>query len=312
MNTKQENKNSAHLGSKRFLEDHVADVNSLPGYEPMKTELDASITKTQGIIRAQEMDKSGDTEVKVDLHDFAISKCMGLSRNMTAFALLGKKDKSLAQAVKLTTAVNRMADTALKEKLEGIVDLAEANKTDPLAVTYGVTGAAIDGARTALSNYLNMMPVPGQNIDEKKRLGRELDAQQRITDGILDEIGVLINMLMETKPEVCNGFFLSREIDDLGTRHMALMLLVKDSVTGTGIKSVRVALLQTAGELTDAGTDLMKSVKRTADKGWLYYKTLPTGTYELTLSMAGYVTQTVTVYVNEGVLTKTEVALVAL
>jgi hypothetical protein len=81
-----------------------------------------------------------------------------------------------------------------------------------------------------------------------------------------------------------------------------MQVLVKDAVTGEGIQKVMVVIEAANGEGTKqmSGADLAKNVKRTSKKGGFKLKSLPEGTYNLTASKPGFVTEVLTVNVVTG------------
>ena len=83
-----------------------------------------------------------------------------------------------------------------------------------------------------------------------------------------------------------------------------MQLLVLDAETREPLGLAKVIMKR------KGGTDLIKSVKRTGAMGGLYYNNLGDGEFECEISKTGYVTQTVTCFVNSGEMTKVEVLMV--
>jgi len=96
-----------------------------------------------------------------------------------------------------------------------------------------------------------------------------------------------------------------------GVRKLAVQCKFTDAVTGLGLKGVKAVFeLVTDAEMkTASGAELAKNVKISSAKGGLNIKTMVAGTYLVTVSKQGYVTQTATIYVNGGELTTVSMAL---
>ncbi len=63
------------------------------------------------------------------------------------------------------------------------------------------------------------------------------------------------------------------------------------------------------GKSLTSGPDLSKTVKIKSASGGFQLKSLPTGTYIFRVSYAGYTDQEITVYINEGVLSRVDMPL---
>lgn len=78
---------------------------------------------------------------------------------------------------------------------------------------------------------------------------------------------------------------------------------------GMGQKGVLLEIAEQAGDAKKASSELTKTVKRTSDMGGITAKALNDGTYLITATKPGFVTQTMQVYVSGGEMTKVVIEL---
>jgi hypothetical protein len=307
MNRRQENKHNMHVGVQTFVKDQMSVLSTLPDFGAVNARFDASVEHTKIAIRGQELDIKGSTVSKRDAQNTAIGSMMELSANVVAFALVGKKDKALAQAAKINSTTTQMGDSAMYEKFEGVYDLAEAHMAD--AAAYNVTPALLQRVREDLDRYERLLQVPENSIDKRAVFTRQIDEGQAATSEILKEMDALVKMLKVSNETVCDDYFRIRKIRDLGRGYLSMMIAVKHADTGEGLAAARIELLQQTGEEGKPLTNLLKQEKRSGRLGGARVKNLPAGTYLIRVSKAGFETQEMTVYVNEGEMTRVEVVL---
>lgn len=307
MNTYQENKHSTNLTSQAYLNAYATEASQLPAYDSKKGELDVNLAATGIIIKKQELDTSGVGLNKTSLRDAAIGKGIELSKKMVAFAKVNT-NVELEKKVKVNTSLKKMADTLLKEKLEGVYDLGVEYKVD--ATLFGVTDALLTGVQKAINSYFDSIPKPRLSVAELKELTKELKDLQKETDKIFDVIDALVDTVKETSPVFWQGYFNSRKIVNSGQRHLSMMVQVNDSVSGAGEKGVTLEIAEQAIEGKTAGSELTKTVKRTSTMGGVMLRGLNDGTYLITATKPGFVTKNITAYVSQGEMSKVLIELI--
>ena len=179
----------------------------------------------------------------------------------------------------------------------------------PEATLFGVTGTLLTELQADTAAYFEAIPKPRLSISDKKELNMELKNLQKKCDNNLDVIDALVDAAEEDQPVFWQGYYNVRKIVDFGRRHLAAKIQVNEAGAGIGLKSVELEITEQNGGVK-AGTDMTKTVKRTSEMGGCWIKGIAQGTYLIKASKEGYAAQTVTMYVNEGELTKVGIELV--
>ncbi|MFZ4549385.1 MAG: carboxypeptidase-like regulatory domain-containing protein, partial [Bacteroidales bacterium] len=159
--------------------------------------------------------------------------------------------------------------------------------------------------------YAAAVPQPKLGIDETKQITAALEGFFKKNDLILRKMDALVELEKASTPVFYQSYKNLRKVVVTGKGSLALKGLVKNATTGEGIPKVDVLIdLADDGRLK-ADTELHKNVKRTAAKGIFTLKSLPEGTYNLTIRKLGYATQVKTINVVDGELCNVVVDLVS-
>lgn len=294
------------LATLGFARENAAISDTLPSFSANVSLLGTNVG-AQGVILARlEADIRAVTESKgVDKQD-AIDTGLVLSKKLVALAKVSKNVElaRLASAPKL----DKMADGVLQAKLVQLNQLGVEYKA--AAAAFGVTDDMLDDQLSKALNFLEAIPKPRMSKSDVKKLNQEFTQLQKESVEILDVMDAIVDSEKETQPGFWQGYFNVRTIVDIGGRHLALKVQVNDAESGEGVGAVKLEFILQTSEGKEASTDLMKSVKWTGPKGISNVDTLDAGTYLIRASKEGYVTQTVTAYVNEGELTRVVIEMV--
>jgi hypothetical protein len=216
---------------------------------------------------------------------------------------------SLMGKVNLTlTDLKRLSDGKLLIRFENI--LSAGVQYLPTLLTYGVTQDILD-ADTDLVDVLR---------DEVKKFVRLQKDHKEVTKQIKEQFKVVIECMVpfdnmiESKrlsdPAFYSLYWTIRKVDHSPTSHISAKGKVFDEVTRQALTGAIVNVYSVPeGKSLSSGADLVKTVKVKSYGGGFNLKSLPTGTYIVTVSYAGYADQEVTIYVNEGNSTSFELAL---
>lgn len=309
MNTKDEARLSMYQAVIDFLKKNTEITGPLPQFAVIFLALEQNLGKL--VLLGQELssDRSGVTVSKNEQQTDIELRAANLSGKMVAYATLENNNELLA-LIKLTkTTLRKSKDNELVAHSLKLCDAAEAHLTDLAA--YLVTQDEITALRDLCASFLVIMPKPSENKKDKAGVLQSFKKLLKDTDALLAKLDAVMLIIRFTNTEFYDHYTSSRSIVNTGARKLALQCKVTDARTGQGLTAATVVFEPGNGTKAKAmsGPDLTKVVKIASAKGGINFKTLPAGTYEVTVSKEGYVPQTTTVYVNDGELTSVNVAL---
>lgn len=309
MNTKDEARLSMYQAVIDYLKKNAGITGPLPQFAVLFLALEQNLGKL--ILLGQELssDRSGVTVTKKDQQADIEMRSVNLSGKMVAFATL-ENNKELLTLIKLTkSTLHSSKDNELVAHSLKLCDAAEANL--PNLAAYDVTQVEITALKDLCASFLVIIPKPGESKKDKTEVLKAFKNLLKDTDALLAKIDAIMLIVRYSNPDFYAHYISSRIVVNTGARTLALQCKVTDALTGKGQAGATVVFEPGNGTAmkTKGGADLVKTVKKASVKGGLNLKTLPAGTYLVTVSKEGYVTQTVTVYVNDGELTTVNVAL---
>ena len=301
MTSLQESRFSMHLVSRDFLIQNATITATLPNYAGYFTAVQTGITQIQVIREQQEFDKTGITANKNLLKTNLIAQASDVSRKIVAYATFVNNTVLLNEVKYTESDLKLSADTILKDKCQVIYDRANANVA--ALSTYGVTPALLTAFLTTLNAYNVSIPKPRLGIADKKEATEQLAKLLKSVDDNFTKIDTLIEIVRTSQPNFYNEYKIARKIVETGVGSLAVKGKITDSVSGKGLKGATVNFRHT----TNKG---MKSIiKKTAEKGGFNIKSLPEGSYSVTVSKPGYKDSVVTVDVTNGELSVVDVEL---
>lgn len=309
MNTKDEARLSMYQAVIDFLKKNTEITVPLPQFAVIFLALEQNLGKLLTLGQELGSDRSGVTVTKKEQQADIELRSVNLSGKMVAYATL-ENNNDLLTLIKLTKSTLRKSkDNELVAHALKLCDAAEAHLGD--LATYNVTQDEITALKDLCASFLIMIPKPGENKKDKAEVLQAFKKMLKDTDALLAKLDAIMLIIRFTNTEFYDHYNSSRSIVNTGARKLALQCKVTDANTGKGLAGATVVFEPVNGTAmkTKAGADLVKNVKIASAKGGLNLKTLPTGTYLVTVSKEGFVPQTVTVYVNEGELTSVNVAL---
>jgi len=309
MNSKDEAKVSMYQAVLAFLEKHPEITATLPNCPELIAAIKLAIVNILGLGKELNSDRSGISDTKKEQSADLELKAADLSGKLTAYAT-HKKNYELLKLVKINISTLRKSrDNDLASHSLKLCDAAEPLL--PELVTYKVTQVETTYIRTLCAAFLDIIPKPKENVKDKAEVLLAFRKLMKETDAMFLEMDAIMLIVRYEKPEFYAHYTSSRVVVNTGVRKLAVQCKFTDAVTGLGLKGVKTVFeLVTDAEMKAAATaDLVKNVKKSSAKGGLNIKTMPAGTYLVTVSKQGYVTQTATIYVNEGELTTLTLAL---
>lgn len=290
-----------------------ADFTSLPNFNSLVTTLDGLVKNIRAQSRILEVSTQGYTEAKNLSREALIAVLHPPLKRVQAYSSI-IQDKVLQNSVKLTdTDIKRVWDDKLASVCRDIYSLCQAHSTG--LAEYGLTPGMLTQLKDAIDDYEEKLTGSPQYRGEQKAARLTLDNLfVEVSDLLKTKLDLLIEIIKHEKPETYTGYKYTRKIEMPGSRTMSLKGTVTDPATGEGVPKALITIVQThnGDGSTKAGADLMKNVKVAATKGGFQIKSLPAGTYTITVSKVGYTESTVTVYINDGELTKVNIEITAL
>ncbi len=294
---------SMFMAVRDFLTANATITATLPNYAGDFTAVQNGITSIQTIREQQEFDKTGIAANKNQLKTTLISQAMDVSRKVVAYALYVNNTVLLNEVKYSETDLKKSADTILKDKSQVIYDRANTNLA--ALATYGITAAILTSLQTAITNYNAAIPKPRLGINDKKQATAQLAVLLDTVDSNLLKIDSLAEIVRLTQVNFYNGYKNARRIVETGIGSLALRGSAIETQNGEPVTNATFTFnhngetLKTAmaGSSQDGNGTI---VKKTAAKGNFNIKSMPEGTYSVTVTKPGYKDKVVTVSVTNG------------
>lgn len=308
MTSEQESRFSMQLVTRDFLIVNAPITATLPNYAGFFTAVNNGITQIQVIREQQEFDKTGIAVNKTQLKTSLISLAIDVSRKVVAYATIANNSILLKEVKYTESDLKKSADTILKDRCQVIYDRANSNLA--ALATYGVTAAILTNLLNALTAYNTSIPKPRLGIADKKLATEQLAALLKSVDDNLAKIDALVEIVRITQANFYSGYKTARKIVETGVGSLSAKGKITDSVSGAGLKGATITFTsETGARNAKTGNAFVPVVKKSADLGGFNIKTLPEGSYNVTITKPGYKDAIVTVYVTNGELSVVDVVM---
>ena len=297
-----------HLKNLAVQNENAGKFETFTAYPALKSAIDKSIGEEQALAISQETRMRNSTSAKNFAKNAAVEYIIDLSKKVTAYAIV-TGNRTLLDRVKFTASkIKKSSDNKLVLIMETVLSTAGDNLENVLE--YGVTEEFLSEG----SNLLENLKAEMQNLllsnSEQKQLTVQLELQFKTTDALLITLDAMVETMRKSDPVFHRLYWNARKIKKTATSKVSVLGKVFDSITNTYLKKAKISIVSyDSSKALASGPDLQKTVKVTGAKGGFQLKSMATGTYLLTVSYAGYADQQVTVHINEGVLTRVEIAL---
>jgi hypothetical protein len=309
MQNVQENRLSMYLAVRDFLIPNSEITKDLPNYETYFAELQKAISEIQSIAEIQKSDTKGFAKQKLHLREKLIALTLDTSHKMNAFAKFSN-NLMLQSEVKMTRSnLLRATDTGLRDLSRIIYDKAvpylEALKE------YGVTQETQTELLDAINKYNASISGPRVAKTGTAQATKKLTLLFEKADQMLENIDTAIGIIKMSQANFYNGFKTAKKIVTTGTGTLALKAFAVESGNGVPIKGVKFTFKPDNVNMTLSGNPA-EIVKITAEKGSFIIKSMPQGTYTVSVSKPGYKEKIVSVVIADGEMTEMKVALESL
>ncbi|MEI7596839.1 MAG: carboxypeptidase-like regulatory domain-containing protein [Bacteroidota bacterium] len=306
MTTEQENKFSMQLTTRDFLTTNATITATLPNYAGIFTAIQTGITQIQSIREQQEFDKTGIAANKAQLKTSLIATAIDVARKTKAYATLTNNVVLLKEVDYTESDLKKSADTILKDICQVIYSRANANLA--ALATYGVSAATLTSLLNLLNSYSTWIPKPKLGIADKKIATEQLASLIKTLDDNFNKIDALVEIIRSTQPAFYSQYKNVRRIIASGSGSLSAKGKITDMASGDGLKGATITFMANADNKKTKAS-LLPIVKKSANMGGFNIKTLAEGSYNVTISKAGYKDAVVTVYVNNSELSVLDVAL---
>lgn len=312
MTNLQESRFSMYLSFRDWQVNYLTITNGLPNYTANSTILLNTIPQIQTISEQQKISKTGVTDNKNQLKETLVVLTADYARKLSVYAKF-TNNLVLAQEVNFSESkVRKSADTAVKDYAQIVYDRAQPIVAS--LATYGITAATQTALLNAINAYNASIGKPAAGKAETTQLTKQLVTLFDTAENALANMDASVEIVRLSQPNFYNGYKNARKVVVTGVGSLSINGLVTDATTGEPLKGVTVSFAldggMTMAKASRASSSTTTAItKKTAEKGGLKIKSLPAGTYQVTLKKVGYADQIVTVNVNDGEMSDLNVGL---
>lgn len=294
MTSRQESKISMYVTVDDVLVTNAPLVTPLPNYAVFSTAFHGGITQIQTNSEQQMFDKKGLSVNKAQLRNALVILALDTASKLQAYARFNNNQILISETKITLSDLKKLADTLLRDKAQGYHTLAQQNLAG--LASYGINADSLTSLNNAIITYAASIPKPLVGTLDKKQNTLLIAKGFMDADSALENIDALIEIVKITQPNFYNIYKSARKILETGTGSLAVKGLVTEEGSGLPLKGVTLTF-----SITGQGANAAKPMlKKTADKGGFNVKSLPAGTYQVTVQKLGYAGQTVTIIVNDG------------
>ncbi len=231
-----------------------------------------------------------------------------------AYAGLNRTTYTAPTAVQISPRIlSRRHEANLPNDCKAVINVCVAlgDKLLPHGFTDEVHKVASDSIEDFVKKMVESPEFASWKAAVNQKISSNLEKAEDIMVNTLDPIA---RLLAKNNPVQYAQYLSLRKISLPGGHTVSLKGKILDSGSKMALRGVLATILRTAfPDGTKAtGADAVHYTKVSTKKGTLQLKSLPAGTYTITVVKAGYAVQTITFYVNEHEMTKFEILLVKL
>jgi len=278
-------------------------------YPTLKDKIDLGITKSTELSKRKMYLESLTPAEKTNSRFTLAEADLNLSSKMMSLAYV-KEDALLYDSVKLNkSAIRVLNDSLFLHKTDILIGAAEDNITD--LAEYGETPTSIAAIKALRDTFKaevgNMIDIQ----EELTTVNEQLTQQLKQTEKVFKKVDTLVNSMSQSQPAFYNMYWTARARKPTGGSKVSARVKVYDAATNQPLPGATLIVTRIVenGKSLTSGADLVKNVKVRSAGGGVDLKTLPPGVYTFSINYYGYAQQTITVYVNEGVLSKVDFSL---
>ena len=302
MNSKQNSKLNMYLASEAVLSTNLILMAAFLKFSNFFEILQSGIIKIRSLDEGQVTDKSGIAVSKGQLKVNLVVLIGDLCRKLRAYATMENNQLLLSETNMSESKLKKCNDNELLDLARATYKLGETHLPELLPYDYSMINQT--AFMQAMTDFSASIAAPRVNTIDNKQNTVQLGIAFDTVDAALGNIDVLVDVLKLTKPEFYTSYKSARKIINLSSRSLLVKGLVTDASTGEGLRNVNVSFA-----LNGNNTGLMKAsasaktetlAKKTAEKGGFSIKSLPEGSYSVTVRKIGYADVVTTLNVTNG------------
>jgi hypothetical protein len=277
-------------------------------YVASKLKLDQNIAIEKALAaRLEKLDKNSAVPKNL-LRSVASVAFLDLSSNLMSFAWV-KGDMKLYLEVKFTdSSLKKVSDNEFIRICENLISVAQDNLAQ--LADRKITAQTLTDDNTLLENFATERQIFVNTRREHTEVTAQLAKQIKTTNFDLKSIDSIIDSLSASQPVLAGDYWKARNLRKPIGSKLVLKGKVFDSATNQPLPGAVVTISQLVNSKSlTSGPELAKIVKVKSAGGGFQLKSLPNGSYTVTVSYFGYADQQVTAYVNNGVLTLVQLPL---
>jgi hypothetical protein len=299
MNSRQISILSMHRRVLNFLKKYLSVLMPLPEFNPLLLEYENQLIQLNALGDQQGTDIRGLRTQKEVTKQSTGLKALDMSRRIEAYAKI-KGDVVLVQKAHYSdTELLKSSDYEFISSCTIISNMAEELGGE--LVGYNATPELRADLLKSIADYKAVVDAPKEGYTGKKQATNQITDLFSIQLGVLDKLDALVELVRYTQPALYAEYQDTRKVP-----YRSGSLTVKCDVTDAATHA-RLAGANVVFSL-DGETVLEKT---TSAAGGFTVKSMDDGTYTVSVSRLGYVTQTLTVNVLNVEMTSIKVALVA-
>lgn len=312
MTDTQRNKLNMFVSVQDFLLASVTITNKIVVIAVLFATFQDYITEIFAVSEQQERDNKGVTKTKKSTRGALILAMERISKKCVGYAS-GVEDYTFLQMIRLTKSqLKNLADADLVKKAEDMITIVTPKL--PLPEGYSITKGDLDSLSGLKADFVSIYTAPVGNKKNKSQLTKKLNLLFLSADAGLKKIDDQVGSLFDTDPDFCNEYDRKRVIVKLAKRLRAFQMWIVDDETGLPINKAIVKIVKKdSSDVTKAaqagGADLAKIVKSAGAGGGVVNNNMAAGEYSYEVSLGGYVMETGTFFVNDGLMTEVRVRL---
>jgi len=297
MTIQQESKSKMYHVVIDYLISNSELTKDLPEFTGNFTAFQNVLNELDRISELQNFDKTGYAKEKKQLRDVLLLLAYDNSQKLAAYANLSN-DKVLHTEIRFTKSDLREAnEPLLKDYAKMVYDRAQTYLGSLAA--YGITQETQSVLLNAIDAYNISISKPRLGMTEKSAATKQLAELFKTADGLLNKIDSVINILMTVQPSFYNRYKEVRRVVITGAGSLALKASASEVPGGTPLKGVKFTF-SPEGVMMTGSSVKEELVKKTADKGNFYLKSIPEGTYKVKITKTGFKEKEVKVNIVPG------------
>jgi hypothetical protein len=290
------------MALKSYLEEQGTIVESIPGMALVVAELKSLINAIERESLQQLVIRTGVGDEKRQIKAGLVASCADAARKLAACAVTNNDQVLLVNCLTSDYKLSKMSDEQLVTVCRNMRDMGTQQLSS--AAAYGLDQAGLDQLEEAIRAFAGAMPLPRIATLKKKVATENLVELFVRADGLLAKSDLLVAVVKLRHSDFYVGYKFVRSLVDRAGRGWQLMVTVTEVEGGAGIAGATCKILAETGTNT---SPLL--TRKSAARGSFRVKSLPAGSYRITVSKAGYLTKSQVFSITRNELERVRVAL---